>query len=366
VGTAAGDGITDVTTPLPGPGPAGTTSPRVTVAVPTFRRPHHLRELLPALVAQAAEVTAGGWADVEVLVVDNDPAGGARETVAAAPAGVRHVVEPVPGIPAVRNRALDEAAGSRLLVFLDDDERPRPGWLAALLSTWRATGAAAVTGRVVPEYRGEADPWILAGGFFVRRSLPTGSPVAVAATNNLLLDLDQVRETGVRFEVALGLGGGEDTLFSRSLSRSGRRIVWCDEAVVVDQVPAERLTRRWVLVRAWSHGNAALLTDLRLTTGTAARLRLRARGLAGGAARVAGGGARWSAGVATRSARHRARGLRALLRGAGMAAAALGLVYEEYAREGRRWRFARVPAARVPAGRVPAARVPAGRVPAGH
>ncbi|MGY1732279.1 glycosyltransferase family 2 protein [Geodermatophilus sp. SYSU D01045] len=315
---------------------------RVTVAVPTYRRPAHLRELLPMLAEQAAEVTAAGRHAVEVLVVDNDPDAGARPLVVPS-AGLRYAAEPTPGIAAVRNRALDEAAGSRLLAFIDDDERPHPDWLARLLDTWERTGAAAVTGRVLADYRGPVDPWILAGGFFVRRSLPTGSAVDVAATNNLLLDLDQVREAGLRFEAALGLGGGEDTLFSRSLSRAGRRLVWCDEAVVVDQVPAERLTRRWVLARAWSHGNTALLTDLRLTGGAAARLRLRARGLAGGAARVAGGAARWSAGALTGSARHRARGLRALLRGAGMAAAALGVVYQEYARGGRRWHLGWAP-----------------------
>ncbi|WP_369257926.1 glycosyltransferase family 2 protein [Geodermatophilus amargosae] len=336
-----------MTAPTPAP-PVPAARPgtvRVTVAVPTYRRPEDLRALLPLLVQQAREVPAGRYV-VDVLVVDNDPDGGAAATAAeaaraagAAEGELRYAAEPTPGIAAVRNRALTEAAGARLLAFLDDDERPEPGWLAALLDTWSATGAAAVSGVVLAGYAGELDPWIRAGGFFVRRRMPTGTGIDVAACGNLLLDLQQVRALGLRFEPALGLGGGEDTLFSRTLARAGGRMVWCDESVVVDRVPAERMTRTWVLTRAWSHGNAAVLTDLRLAPGTSARLRIRASGLARGLARGGGGGLRWGWGLVSRSARHQARGLRTLLRGAGMAAGACGLVFEEYGRSGRRWRL---------------------------
>lgn len=317
---------------------------RVTVAVPTFRRPTDLAALLPLLCAHADELGAdAGRYRCEVLVVDNDPGRSGEEIAATfAGRGVRYAAEPTPGIAAVRNRALDEASGSRLVAFIDDDERPRDQWLVHLVRTWEDTRAAAVSGRVLAEYDGELDPWIRAGDFFVRRRMPTGSDIDVAAAGNLLLDLQQVRAVGVRFESALGLGGGEDTLFSRSLARAGRRMVWSDESAVVDRVPRERMTRRWVLTRAWSHGNATVLTDLRLSSGAGARAAIRARALARGLLRIGGGAARWGWGRVRGSLRHRARGLRALLRGAGMVAAALGVVYEEYARDGRRWRIARV------------------------
>ena len=196
-----------------------------------------------------------------------------------------------------------------------------------------------MSGRILAEYAGDLDPWIRAGDFFVRRRLPTGTPIDVAAAGNLLLDLDQIRRSGVRFSAELGLGGGEDTLFSRSLARAGGRMVWCDESVAVDAVPLSRMTRSWVLTRAWSHGNAAVSTDLRLAATGPARAAVRARGAARGGLRVAGGAVRWVAGALVRSDRHRARGLRALCRGAGMIGAACGVVFEEYARNGRRWRL---------------------------
>jgi len=317
---------------------AATDIVRITIAVPTYRRPDDLRATLPLLLDQARGT--GDRYVTDVLVVDNDPGGSGAAVVAELPAPeLRYVAEPTPGIAAVRNRAIDEAGGSNLLAFIDDDERPMAGWLDALVATWAATGAAAVSGTVLAEYDGELDPWIRAGDFFVRRRMPTGTEIDVAATNNLLLDLDQVRRFGVRFSAALGLGGGEDSLFTRTLARAGGRMFWCDESVVVDRVPVARMTRSWVLTRAWSHGNAAVLTELRLADGPWARSALRLRWSARGMVRVAGGSARWGWGGLVRSDRHRARGLRGLCRGAGMVGAACGVIFEEYARNGRRWRL---------------------------
>jgi succinoglycan biosynthesis protein ExoM len=315
---------------------------RVTVAVPTFRRPDELRALLPMLLAHGREVSSrpGSRYSAHVLVVDNDPDRSAAAVVAEVP-GVRYVAEPTPGIAAVRNRALDEAADARLLAFIDDDERPADGWLAHLLETWAATGAAAVGGCVLTEYAGELDPWIRAGDFFFRRRMPTGTQIGVAASNNLLLDLDQVRKSGVRFDGALGLGGGEDNLFSRQLARAGGHMVWCDESAVVDQVPAGRMTRPWVRSRSCSHGNVTVTVELLLARGARARLLVRSRAAVRGVLCLGGGAARWAWGLLSGSLRHQGRGARYFFRGTGMIGGACGLVYEEYARSGRRWRLAR-------------------------
>lgn len=312
--------------------------PRVVIAVLTYKRPADLATVLPMLVAQAAD--AAGLADVRVLVVDNDPDGSARATVEAylgdaSGAGdtqVEYHNETTPGIAAARNCALAGAAGDDVLVFIDDDERPTGRWLVELLTTYRTYGSAAVAGPVISEYEVEPDAWIAAGDFFRRRRLPTGTPLEVAATNNLLLDMKVVRRLGLGFDVDLGLTGGSDTLFTRKIRDAGCTLTWCDDAIVIDVVPASRLTRSWVLRRALRSGNSWSLTSLMLADGSAARLRRRAELTARGSVRLAGGSAQIVAGLATRSLRRRAHGQRTLARGAGMAAGAWGYVYREYRR----------------------------------
>jgi glycosyltransferase involved in cell wall biosynthesis len=301
----------------------------VTVGVLTYLRPASLAELLPLLLAQLPKLGPGYRA--EVLVVDNDPAGSARSVASAqAASNVRYVCEKTPGISAARNRALAES--SDLLVFIDDDERPRDDWLVPLVHTWEASRAAVVSGRVVVEFAEQPDRWLLSGGFFDRRALPTGTPITVASTNNLLIDVHQVRCHGVSFALDLGLAGGEDTLFTRQLDRSGAKMVWCNDSAVTDLVPTGRLTRRWVLSRAYSHGNSAAVVALRLCPRGAMRLRVRLSLASGGAARVVVGTALWGAGQLSRSVRPSARGLRTSYRGAGMLAGALGWLHLEYKR----------------------------------
>lgn len=300
----------------------------VTIAVLTFRRPDDLAAVLPALDRQARTLDPPAG----VLVVDNDPAGGARPTVAehGSPL-VRYVHEPEPGIAAARNRALAEA-GTDLLVFIDDDERPSPRWLADLVETYSVDRPAAVVGPVVSEYEHDPDAWVAAGRFFDRRRLPTGTSVELAATNNLLLDLAQVRSRGLTFDLGLGITGGSDTLFTRQLTRSGGRMVWCDSALVVDVVPASRLSRSWVLRRAFRSGNSWSHTSLMLASSPRDRAVQRAVLTARGALRVAAGGARAGVGLVTGSLPHRVRGVRTVARGAGLVAGAWGSVYSEYRR----------------------------------
>lgn len=303
------------------------------VAMLTYRRPAELERGLP-LVFDHVRALRGVTGSV--LIIDNDPEASARATVEAL-AGesevvVRYVVEPTPGIAAARNRAIDESAASDLLVFIDDDEHPTIAWLAPLVDTWRLTGASAVMGRVISEFDDELDPWIAAGEFFRRRSMPTGTEISVAAAGNLLIDRVQLHRLDVRFDERLGLGAGEDSLFSQQLVRRGGRIAWCEESVAVDRVPRERMSRRWVLDRARSHGNAETVVGLHLARTSAERARVRAAAAARGTVRVAGGSARYTYGLVTRSLRHQARGLRTAHRGIGIVTGAAGVTVKEYAR----------------------------------
>lgn len=310
---------------------------RITVAVPTYRRPGALAALLPLLIDQIAGLTQDDEADI--LVVDNDPHRSGETVVgtfvdAAAGPGplVRYVAQPVPGIAATRARALAECRDRDVLQFIDDDELPVDDWLARMIAAWREFGRpAAVAGRVLPRFAAPLDPWLEAGGFFDRRVHRRGALLPVAPAGNLLLDLNQIRALGVSFDASLGLLGGEDTLFTTQLTASGGQIRFCDDAAIVDVVPPERATRAWVLRRARLHGGVH--ADVRLRTSRGAqRAGRRCVLLVGGVARVAAGATRSAWGRLVHDLERDARGRRALHRGLGIASGALGQVRAEYDR----------------------------------
>lgn len=316
---------------------------RVILAMLTYRRPGGLRRALDGLAAARADAAARSGVhgvhplELEILVVDNDPQASARSAVEADGRAVyRH--EPRPGIAAARNNALDGAAHGDLLVFIDDDEMPQNGWLVALLRTWNQTRADGVQGRVVQDFETAPEPWISSGGWFEKRTLPTGTAIGTAETNNLLLDLRTVRRIGLRFDESLGHAGGEDTEFTRALVAAGGRLVWCDDAVVAEVIPDERQTRRFVLLRSLAHGCTDVAADLNLANGRPRRLVVRGSAIGSGAARIVVGMSRLVVGVATQDVTHRARGARTTMRGIGMLTRAGGLIVEEYAEGGARLR----------------------------
>lgn len=301
----------------------------VTVAMLTYRRPLDLAEAIPAILSH----TTSCRPPAELLVIDNDPAGSAAEAVRQfSDRGVRYVHEPRPGIAAARNRALRESSADALLVFIDDDERPHEQWLEQLLAAYARFGSAAVVGPVISEFDQEPEDWITAGRFFDRRRLPTGTKIDVAATNNLLLDLRQVNALALTFDESFGQSGGSDTLFTRQLARAGAELVWCDQAVVSDRVPVGRLSRKWVLSRAFRSGNSWIRTSLKMSPTSRERIAIRLRAISLGLVRIAGGSTRVVVGVGARSLGQRVRGIRTVFRGAGMVAGAAGYTYQEYRR----------------------------------
>lgn len=303
----------------------------VTVAVPTFRRPEGLQSALAAVLPQIAELNdSANPVTAAVLVVDNDPAASAREFTEVS--GVAYVHEPEPGIAAVRNRALTELAGTRAVIFIDDDEVPEPGWLAALVGRYLETGADAVAGKVITIFPDDTEPWVRASGAFIRPRREDGQAMTEAATNNLLLDLRTVERLGLRFDSAFGLTGGSDSMFTSRLVALGGVIRWCEQAVVVEREDPVRFKRTWVLMRTFRFGNTWSRVRISLATSGLGRVGQRIRCAMTGLVRMALGGVQWLRGLVTRSLEHRARGLRAIYRGAGNLAGAIGYAHDEYGR----------------------------------
>lgn len=302
----------------------------VAVGVLTYRRPSLLEGLIPKLQEQLASLPEGMTG--RVLIVDNDPERSAAVTVGRFGPGVQYISEPMPGIAAARQCCLVNAADYDLLQFIDDDEEPVGDWLPQMVAAWLAFDRpAGVAGRVLPRFAEPPSAWIEAGGFFSRRTYLNGAELPAAPSGNLLLDVAQVARLGVCFEADLGLRGGEDTQFTRQLVRRGGRIVFCDKAAIADLVPKDRMTRSWVLRRAWFHGGIAAHLQLREFEGPQLAIR-RVRVIAGGLGRGVVGCLTAAVGKVSRKQGMNARGWRMAYRGAGMAAEAFGRGGSEYKR----------------------------------
>jgi succinoglycan biosynthesis protein ExoM len=238
---------------------------KVTIAIATYKRPSLLAELLDSIrLSPPPEGVVS-----RTVVVDNDAEGSARSVVEASGlASVTYVIEPRPGIAAVRNRGLDLTNDDEdAIVFVDDDERVHGDWQRRLVDGWRASGAQVVTGPVISVFAPGTPRWIVAGGFIQRDRHETGVSLPAAATNNTLMSLSFWRAAGrPRFDAAFSESGGSDTDFFMRLVEAGGSISWVDDAVVEEDVPAARARFSWIWRRAVRGGNVQARIDLRTTT----------------------------------------------------------------------------------------------------
>lgn len=236
------------------------------IIIPTYQRPEHLQRAVASCLAQQSV------APFEIIVVDNNPQGSARPVVEAmartSAVPIRYVAEPRPGISHARNSGVAAAAG-RYLAFIDDDQEADPGCLAALRATLHRFAADVAFGKIEPLFpaaAGVVDRY--ARDKFTRDlALPTGMPIPAGSALrgmpgicNTMIDKERCFTDREPFKPWLGFQGGEDTLFFRQLLWRGRRMVWCAEAAVRETIPAERLTPRYLLRRAFNNGQISAST----------------------------------------------------------------------------------------------------------
>lgn len=234
----------------------------ISVCIATYRRQGMLADLLESLAGQQLEAGV----NLEIVVVDNDPDGTAAAVVE------RYInldrfyafdysVQPGRNLSLVRNQTVARANGE-FIAFIDDDETAAPDWVSNLLMALTTYQADAAVGPVLPLYPAEIPDWMIQGGFFERRRLKTGTRVLRAGTGNVLVRKECIPniETGP-FRLEYGRTGGEDTDLFHRLHKSGCKVVWADNAVVAELVPASRATVRYLTRRAFRGGqNYASIT----------------------------------------------------------------------------------------------------------
>lgn len=255
---------------------------RVSVCVGTYLRPAELERLLTGLDGLAfCKVEAP---QVEIVVVDNDPEQSARAVCEVMRDRVRwpvrYVWEERAGISHVRNRAVEAAdPATEFIAYVDDDEVPEPAWLDELLAVQREHDADLVAGPVLPRFEEPAPAWILKGRFFDLPRYATGERIQHAGTGNVLIRAQLMREMDEPFDPRMALLGGEDTLFFLRLAAAGRRMVWADEAVIHEWIPASRTRAEWLVRRAFRKGNTWSLCERELHPSPATGLARVAKGL---------------------------------------------------------------------------------------
>ncbi|MBC8748215.1 MULTISPECIES: glycosyltransferase family 2 protein [Paraburkholderia] len=220
---------------------------KVTVLVPTYRRPADLTRCLAALERQSR-------APDEVIVVarvDDDATHAClrdRSTGGRLPLVIAPV--DVPGQVAALNRGLDAASGD-VIAITDDDAAPRRDWVERIAAGFEADARLGALGgrdwvhekgRVLDGERPLVGKVTAHGKIIGNHHLGVGGAreVDILKGANMSYRRDAVRT--IRFDARLRGAGAQvhnDMAFSLAVKNAGWKLVY-DPQVAVDHFPAER------------------------------------------------------------------------------------------------------------------------------
>ena len=237
-------------------------APRVSIVVATLNRRDMLERSVTSLATQDYPRD-----QFEVLVVDNGCTDDTPQLMAQLMErfpNVRYVREPKLGLSNARNRGIAESTGT-LVAFFDDDATADPPWLGSLLAAFDVVPeAGAAGGPIVVGWPSAKPAWMPASceGYYGHcdygserielkyPQYPYGS--------NMVIRRDVLDHVG-GFRPDLGVCGRnlmaaeELDLFAR-INQLGARVVYEPSALVHHWPPADRVSRRWLMRRAYRHG----------------------------------------------------------------------------------------------------------------
>jgi GT2 family glycosyltransferase len=276
------------------PGGAAVTYPdvegaaRVSIVVPAHNRAARLPALLAAL---RDELDAHGAA--ELVVVDSassDDTGAVAAALAREDPRCRMVRAERPGACRARNLGIATARGA-LVVFVDDDVLPHPGFLAALEAAHRDPSVHAAGGRIILRYEGTLPAWLDDGFVSYLAGYDLGDEIR-DLTRGGDATVPRSAIMSVRRDVLVRLGGfcelfgprratpmvGEEPEICRRIVDGGGRILYVPGASVEHLVPVGRLTADYLARRFFYQGITEAFADIRFSGARAAWARL-GRGL---------------------------------------------------------------------------------------
>ena len=228
--------------------------PLISIIIPTFFRPKGLETAF--LSAASQKITDY---NIEIIVADNSPDADAQfqalKLFEATDLEAKYISVPQPGVANVRNAALKISSGE-FIAFLDDDQEATQNWLSSMIKQIKKDESCVVFSRI--EGRSDQTSHNITPklDFFSRRHehKPSGLTEKFYGCGASLINLSLIDPKLIDFDPARNQTGGEDDAFFSAIQHTGGTFSWSKEAFVYEDVPLQRLRKRYICQRSFAFG----------------------------------------------------------------------------------------------------------------
>jgi glycosyltransferase involved in cell wall biosynthesis len=245
---------------------------KISVIIPTYNRHLFLEKCLLSLLKQNLPSR-----DYEIIVIDNGSTGETRQLVQEInkkqSKNIHYFFESRSGLHHARHLGMKKAKG-KILSFIDDDVFVSKQWLKAVLSAFkRYPKAVLVGGKVLPKYENKPSDWWKylwdksndgqVSGWLSLINLGDKekkiSPLHVYGCNfsikkKILEDCDGFHPDYNMPWKLRAYGGDGETYVSQYIKRNNLLTIYNPQVLVYHQIPAERLTKKYLCRRAYLQG----------------------------------------------------------------------------------------------------------------
>lgn len=232
--------------------------PLITVAICTYNRASILEKCLDSLFRQTVSLD-----QFDILIVNNNSTDNTKEITTAfceRTSNARVLFEPSQGLSHARNRALAEAH-STWIVFLDDDAKAHPNWLAEIFETIKKDDFDAFGGPFYAwHFWGPAPSWFPEDFGTYEAAQPYGPLIkgSYIPGGNCAFRLSAAQAVGC-FPVHIGMSGkkcayGEETLMFDRMKKAGFRLGYVPAMKIDHCVLPYKYSFSWQIKSAFARG----------------------------------------------------------------------------------------------------------------
>ena len=212
----------------------------------------------------------------EIVVVDNNSSDNTRQIVldvaASSKVKISYIFEKRQGLSFARNSGI-EAAQGEIAVFTDDDIEAEPQWLRETVAAFCNPEIACVGGPIRPLWPFEKPQWLKKereGFLTISEFEATRETGRFSYPNypwgaNIAFRKSVFSEVGV-FPTELGRIGAsllsnEELDLCYRIEKAGYTISFAPQAVIHHKIPAQRMTKNWMMHRAYWQGRSDAILD---------------------------------------------------------------------------------------------------------